>query len=77
MRSPNPEGVGGTKRHTAASLVALRRRIVTVTKANPEMTPTLIAERLSCSHSTVRKVQRAAGIYKKRGTSGQLQEEES
>jgi hypothetical protein len=76
-KGPNQEGVGGTKRRIAADIARLHRRIVTVTKHSPEMAPTEIGLQIGCSHVTVRKVQRAAGIYKKRGASGQLQEEES
>lgn len=44
----------------------LADRIVKLTKKEPKLSPAAIAERLDCSHVTVRKVQRAAGLYQER-----------
>ena len=49
---------------------ALEKSIVRMTRANPDFTPTDIARLLECSHVTVRKVQRAAGVYRPRGAHG-------
>lgn len=51
---------------------ALEKAIVRTTKSNPDFTPTEIAKLLNCSHVTVRKVQRKAGIYRPRGAAGVL-----
>lgn len=50
----------------------LAARIVRLTKAEPELSPQEVAERLGCSHVTVRKAQRAAGVYTPRGPQGVL-----
>jgi len=52
-----------------AERARLAKSIVRLSK-DETLTPTDIARALACSHVTVRKVQRAAGIYKPRGAGG-------
>lgn len=50
----------------------LAERIVKLAKREPQLVPAAIAERLECSHVTVRKALRAAGLYVKRGAHGKV-----
>ena len=45
----------------------LRTRILRVTRMRPELGPTGVAAVVGCSHVTVRKVQREAGVYIPKG----------
>lgn len=44
-------------------IAMLRRRVVELTR-DPEMSVADIARRLGCSHVTVRRYQREAGVYR-------------
>lgn len=48
----------------------LVKRILKLTKDDPSLSPDDIAQLTGSSHVTVRKVQRAAGVYKPRGAAG-------
>lgn len=48
----------------------LRLAILKLTKREPHLSPQAIGKRLNASHVTVRKVQRAAGVYTARGAAG-------
>lgn len=50
----------------------LAERIVKLAKHEPQLPPSAIAERLECSHVTVRKALRAANVYVERGAQGKL-----
>ena len=50
----------------------LAERIVKLAKRDPQLPPAAIAERLGCSHVTVRKTLRAANLYVERGSHGKL-----
>lgn len=54
----------------------LRAAVKRATISNPELPPTVIAERLGCSHVTVRKYQRLDGIYVRRVNNGAIVNEQ-
>lgn len=49
---------------TKAGRVLLAQRICDMARRDPALTPSLIAARIGCSHVTVRRVLRSAGLYK-------------
>jgi DeoR/GlpR family transcriptional regulator of sugar metabolism len=53
-----------------ADLPRLTKRILKLTAEDAELSPEKIAKLCRCSHCTVRKVQRAAGVYVERGAGG-------
>lgn len=57
-----------------ADWAKLAVRIEKLARREPQLPPAAIAERLECSHVTVRKVLRAAGLYVERGAHGKVLE---
>ena len=57
---------------TKQELELLHARIIAITKADPELSPTVIATRCGTHANTVRDVQRKAGLYVRRGPSGSI-----
>lgn len=55
----------GRNQHTVGDL---HNVIVSTHRRNPELSPSLLAQRLGCSHVTVRRVLRAAGLYVRAGS---------
>lgn len=58
-------------KRTDKDMAALKVRLLKAAQSDPDLSPTTLAKRFSCSHVTVRKILREAKIYRVVGQSAE------